>query len=272
LKDDVFADGMVTFARAAALRRQFVGASPFPHVVIDGLFDPAFLDEICADFRVGLGDWMHYRSTMHTKRATRPNAPLRPASRAYFDAIHRGSFTQFLTAITGIEGLLPDPTLFAGGLHEIPSGGCFGVHIDFNKHPVTRLDNRLVFITYLNKDWLPEYGGALQLVDGDGTTVNEVEPIFGRSILFAHSKASRHGHPDPVAAPDDRPRRSLAAYFYTNGVDETETAHTTQFLEAPRFGPWGRAIALANYVSPMLVDVARFAYRRGIRAIRSPSR
>jgi hypothetical protein len=262
---------MITFARAAELHRQYSAAPAFPHVVIDGLFEPAFLERILEDFRFGLGDWMQYRSTMHTKRATRPNAPLRAASRAYFDAIHRGAFTQFLTGVTGIEGLLPDPTLFGGGLHEIPSGGRFGVHNDFNKHPVTRLDNRLVFITYLNRDWRAEYGGALKLVDGSGATVREIVPVFGRSILFAHSNASLHGHPDPVTAPDGRPRRSVAAYFYTNGAEAEEPAHTTQFLEAPRFGPWGRAIAVANYVSPMLVDVARFAYRRGIRALR-PSR
>jgi Rps23 Pro-64 3,4-dihydroxylase Tpa1-like proline 4-hydroxylase len=37
------------------------------------------------------------------------------------------------------------------------------MHVDFNQHSVTRLDNRLVFITYLNKNWRSSYGGALEL-------------------------------------------------------------------------------------------------------------
>ena len=43
------------------------------------------------------------------------------------------------------------------------------------------LTNTLVFITYLNRDWRPEYGGALELWDGKrNQKVTEVAPVFGR--------------------------------------------------------------------------------------------
>ena len=42
-------------------------------------------------------------------------------------------------------------------------GGKFALRTDFTQHTMTKLENRLIFITYLNKDWLPSYGGALEL-------------------------------------------------------------------------------------------------------------
>ena len=119
--------------------------------MIDGLFRADFLEGVLDDYGAGFGDWIHYSTRDEVKLGTRPNARLNPASRAYFDVIHRGEFVNFLGLVSGIDGLLPDPALFGGGLHEIKTGGRFSVHVDFNKHPVSGLDNRLVFITYLNK-------------------------------------------------------------------------------------------------------------------------
>jgi Rps23 Pro-64 3,4-dihydroxylase Tpa1-like proline 4-hydroxylase len=269
--DRVFTKGALSRARAAELRQKFSTAKPFQHVVIDQLFQPEFLEKILEDFSVGFGDWVRYNTKDEVKRGTRPNAKLGAGSQRYFDVIHRGQFVQFLSAVTGIDGLLPDPSLFGGGLHEIPSGGRFSVHTDFNRHPVTALDNRLVFITYLNKDWEASYGGRLELWDAESQQcVSEVVPLFGRSILFAHTPNSLHGHPNPVAAPGDRPRRSVAAYFYTNGGPgaDVEETHTTRFVSSPQFGRWGKVVVTANYVSPMLMDGARMAVRMGTKLLR----
>ncbi len=212
--DEVFTKGALSRAHAGDLRKRFETAQPFPYVVIDNLFQPSFLDRVLSDYGAGFGDWVRYNTRDEVKTGTRPNAKLGAGSRAYFDVIQRGQFTQFLSAISGIQGLLPDPTLFGGGLHEIAPGGRFSVHTDFNKHPVTALDNRLVFITYLNKRWDASWGGALELWDSvSKQCVDEVVPVFGRSILFAHTDTSLHGHPNPVATPDGRKRRSVAAYY-----------------------------------------------------------
>ncbi len=53
--------------------------------------------------------------------------------------------------------------------------------------------------------------------------VSEIEPIFGRSILFYQSSKSCMDIPNPVNASDGRTRRSAAAYFYSNG-DPTRKA------------------------------------------------
>ncbi len=72
---------------------------------------------------------------------------------------------QFLEALTGIEGLIPDPYFGGAGPHQILPGGFLKVHADFNWHPMLKLDRRLNLLVYLNRDWREEYGGHLELWD-----------------------------------------------------------------------------------------------------------
>nr|WP_321985466.1 2OG-Fe(II) oxygenase [uncultured Lichenicoccus sp.] len=247
-----------------SLRSRFDTAAPFPHLVIDGLFDPQMLERVAADYdRVSSEDWIKYETANEVKFGTRPNVRLGPGSQSYFDTIHRAKFTQFLSGVTGIQALVTDPMLRGGGLHEIPVGGKFKVHVDFTRHVDTKLDNRLVFITYLNKGWQPEWGGALELWTR-AECVREVVPVFGRSIVFMHTAHSLHGHPVPVKTPDGRTRRSVAAYFYTNGRPDPTPAEriTTQFLNAEvvKVPLRDRAARTARYVlPPMVLDGLRLA-------------
>ncbi len=74
-------------------------------------------------------------------------------------------FLEYLSALTGIGGLLPDPYFRGGGLHEIPRGGFLKIHADFNRHPDLPLDRRINLLLYLNADWEERYGGHLELLD-----------------------------------------------------------------------------------------------------------
>ena len=44
------------------------------------------------------------------------------------------AFLEFLSNVTGIENLPPDPSFEGGGLHQIARGGKLGLHADWNKH------------------------------------------------------------------------------------------------------------------------------------------
>ncbi len=252
LNEEILAD-------AEALHEKLAGAAPYPHLVLDGLFSSDLLSAVVQEFgRVDRAAW-RARSNLNEKTfRSRPQAPIGPAAQIYMGLLTSQRFVQFLQQVTGVPGLVPDPLLNGGGLHESRAGGHFGIHVDFDTHPVTLLHNRLVLITYLNPGWRKEYGGALQLWDEE-RCVEEVVPEFGRTLILMHSDRSLHGHPDPVQHPDDLPRRSIAAYFYSNGRDDEATGQrmSTHFANPadprwPIFGKIARAVT-----PPVLVSALR---------------
>ncbi len=143
---------------------------------------------------------------------------------------------QFLEELTGIQGLIPDPYFFGGGLHQIKSGGFLEVHADFNRHPKLKLDRRINLLLYLNQEWPEEYGGHLELWNRDmSEAVRKILPVFNRCAIFNTTSTSYHGHPLPLTCPPERTRKSLALYYYTNGRPEEEVreVHDTLFQHRP---------------------------------------
>jgi hypothetical protein len=207
----------MTSAQRNDLRVKFACAAPFPHLVIDGLFPPDRLRPVAADFDAApAGIWRNIQSGLQRKRATPPDSPLPASVQDYFNTLNSGPFIRFLSDITGIANLIPDPALHGGGMHEVGEGGAFEIHIDFEQHPRTFLNNRLVVITYLNDDWLAEDGGNLELWDTrPPRCAQSLAPIFGRTVILEQSRRAAHGHPQPIR--QGRKRRSVTAYFYTNG-------------------------------------------------------
>jgi hypothetical protein len=204
-------------AQREQLRDRLMAAAPFPHLVLENLFHPALLELVQEEFEAQPDNWTEVKSRYESTRRSVLGPTLGPATQLYFDIIHSGWFIDWLSSLTGVPYLLPDPKLFGGGLHESRTGATFAVHRDFNRHRHLGLKNEMVFITYLNKGWDPEWGSGLELWDKKhNRCVTTVQPEFGRTILLPHGPASYHGHTKPLQAPDGRPRRSVAAYYYTS--------------------------------------------------------
>jgi hypothetical protein len=204
-----------TEADYEALGASYRQALPFPHLVLDDLFPAAALRTIAEDFNnLPSPDWREFRTALQNRRATVPGSHLPHTVQAYFNFLYSGPFLRFLSRITGINNLIPDPDLHGGGMHEVSAGGRFEVHVDFVKHPCTGLTNRLAVITYLNEDWSVEDGGALELWELNPPRCRAtVPPSFAKTVIMEQSERAAHGHPSPVR--DGRLRRSVIAYFYT---------------------------------------------------------
>jgi hypothetical protein len=210
-------------------------AEPFPHLIEDGLFNPAILDRVAGEFEaMDRGGWHHSQATYERKWSTEDPRQMGPFTSALIAQLNAGPFVSFLEELTGIGGLVPDPHLRGGGLHEIRHGGLLGVHADFNVHPRLRLYRRLNLLVYLNKDWQPEWGGALELWDRGGQQcIRAIQPVFNRAVLFDTSNFSYHGHPHPLACPPERSRKSVALYYYAleSPGESDRAAHGTIFLD-----------------------------------------
>ena len=219
-------DPDVLLERGRSLSEQYRTAKPFPHIQIDNFFPPEVVDAVLAEFPTPEQiEWQRFNNQREVKLASCDERTLGPTARQLIWEMNSQVFVQFLEALTGIEGLIPDPQLSGGGMHQITRGGKLGVHVDFNVHRTYGLDRRLNLLLYLNKDWDESYGGHLELWDHEKQHCERrVLPIFNRVVVFSTTERSWHGHPNPLSCPEGATRKSLALYYYTNGRPPEERA------------------------------------------------
>jgi Rps23 Pro-64 3,4-dihydroxylase Tpa1-like proline 4-hydroxylase len=235
--DDLTIDSFLPLTRMKELsiagNAAYATAKPYPHIVFDDFFDPQLVDGILQEFPDPSAiRWQKFDNANEIKLASARDASFGPLTRLFLYHLNSITFLEFLSQITGIQNLIPDPQFEGGGLHQIVRGGKLGVHADFNKHRSYGLDRRLNLLLYLNKDWREDYGGHLQLWDKDVTRCEaKVAPLFNRMMVFGTTDFTFHGHPDPLQCPEDRTRKSLALYYFTNGrpAEEVTGEHTTIF-------------------------------------------
>ncbi len=211
----------------------YIEATPFPHIAIDGLFDPAWLERVLDDFpQLGEDTWRRFDNPQEKKAGFDYRTRVGEHLLRFLSYLNSAPMLEFLEALTGIEGLIPDPYFGGAGPHQSLSGGFLKVHADFNWHPKLKLDRRVNVLVYLNKDWQEDYGGHLELWNREVTRCEQkILPVFNRTAIFNTTDISFHGHPTPMSCPQDRSRKSISMYYYTNGRPEEERSspHDTVF-------------------------------------------
>lgn len=218
---------------------QYKNANPFPNISFDDFFNEEFLSEVLSEFPdLSKKDSISFNDAKQIKFAGKGEGDFGPRTKTLMHFLNSEPFLNFLQILTGIEEpLISDPYFFGGGQHEIKRGGLLKVHADFNKHPQLKLDRRINVLVYLNKDWQEEYGGNFELWDRNMQKCEtKILPIFNRMAIFSTTDFSYHGHPDALNCPEDRSRKSLALYYYSNGRPKSEInvnleKHSTLFKE-----------------------------------------
>lgn len=223
--------------KAAGVARagEYRGNDPFPHVVLDDFLDGDLLRRVAAEFPDSAGKDFFDRAQERLKFQFRPDQCDGPATRMLFAELNSRAFLTFLGELTGIRGLIADPYHAGAGLHETRRGGHLGVHADFPFHAGMKVERRLNLLIYLNEDWAPEYGGALELWDrGMERARHSILPEFGRAVIFSTDRDTFHGHPEPLTCPEGRSRRSIATYYYTAATAQIPAMErTTDFRVRP---------------------------------------
>lgn len=209
--------------RAPELARQFREGRPFPYLVIDDFLPAEIADRLERDYPGPASDfWQRLPAAdQRNKLVSNHEARFPDSIRRVIQELNGGTFLKVLEQVTGIADLVADTKLVGGGLHQILRGGHLRVHVDYSHHPGNRLSRRLNLILFLNRGWPEGYGGHFELWDKDVTRCEKkVLPVFNRCVIFATSSTSYHGHPEPLTCPEDRSRKSIALYYYSNGRPE----------------------------------------------------
>lgn len=237
---------------------------PFPNFYLDNFFNAEYLKSVLQEFPDNEKKLsIHFQNPNEAKYATSGETSFGPKTKQLLHYLNSEPFLQFVQELTGIkETLIPDPYFIGGGFHEIKKGGFLKLHVDFHKHRTMDLDRRVNLLVYLNENWKDEYGGHFELWEKDmSKSVVKIAPLFNRIAMFSTTGYSWHGHPDPLTCPDDRSRKSIALYYYTNGrpseelTKEQRNRITTEFagregIDSAKMKRYNNTVNFLNRVLP----------------------
>jgi len=221
------------------LSARYRAAHPYPHIILDDFLPAGIADAMAASFPspTDARVWNQLPTDDQRGKSSLRHESVLPVSiRRLIHELNSFTMVEFLEELSGISGLISDPQLVGGGIHQTRRGGKLSVHIDYSHHPRYHLFRRMNLILYLTPDWEEGYGGHFELWDTKGTAcLARVLPKFNRCVVFTTSAISYHGQPEPLTCPDSVQRNSVALYYYTNETaplpdDET---HATVFKSRP---------------------------------------
>ena len=251
----------------------YAANKPWPHLVIDNFFNPDCLERVrqeasAIDRSKRYAKFLD-RKTDHNKFAFLPDV-VGPETARLVNFLNSGAFLNFLERLTGISGLLVDPSYFGGGLHKILAGGFLEIHADFNHLKRYDLERRLNLLLYLNKDWEPRYQGDLEMWDRQSMTrVAAVAPVFNRCVIFSTTAESLHGHPAPLATPPGTERMSIALYYYTNSWEPVGKEHSTLYYISQNNKV---RLRVDRIIKTLIQDLTPPIFRKTIRALKRRAR
>jgi Rps23 Pro-64 3,4-dihydroxylase Tpa1-like proline 4-hydroxylase len=250
----------------AASHATYRAASPFPHLVLDNLFQSEILERLSEEMQgLHAAQWrLVENQSLEKVRRMRSVEELGIAGTELVNLLHSASFLHLLSAMTGIPHLLPDPYLQGAGYASMHPGDFFTVHTDRSVAYDTGLTRRLALIIFLNKAWDPCYHGQLELWDAQATRCEvSIEPCFNRTAIFEVAVPNFHGVPVPVACPVGRSRNSFIVYFHTVGVGGKDViAHSSIFAQV-LYRKRPKLLTLARQVTPpVLFNAAKRLIRR----------
>jgi Rps23 Pro-64 3,4-dihydroxylase Tpa1-like proline 4-hydroxylase len=134
--------------------------------------------------------------------------------------------------ITGIQGMIPDTNLYAGGISLMAKDNFLNPHLD-NSHDKNREMYRVLnLLFYVTPDWSHENGGNLELWDeGPKSSQREITSHFNRLALMATHEKSWHSVSEVKV---DRSRCCISNYYFSEKpLEDHEYFHVTSFRGRP---------------------------------------
>ena len=220
-----------------SLRDQYQAADPYPHIVLDDFLPASAAEAAESEFPpLDPGQWNNYLHINERKFSNTDPESWGPTLQTILAELNSPRFVQFISALIGVPGLIADPSLEGGGLHQSTTGGFLNIHADFTVHPHNRnWQRRANILLYLNSDWKSEYGGDLELWSPDmERCVERVQPVINRVLIFTTDPTSYHGHPEAMRCPEGIARRSLALYYFS--VEDDPLVRSTEYRSRPGDG------------------------------------
>ena len=210
------------------LRSEYLLAKPFPYLIIDNFCEPVRIEklyELIPELTNKSRDYMFARNKFEKSNYSE----IGPEFDELYRDLQSDRMNRFLSFIAN-EEVFVDPENHGGGLHQGKKNSYLDMHLDFNYHPLKKTWFRnMNLLLYLNKNWLPEYGGHLKLEDLRSGESKDLAVPFNRMIIQQTRAYTLHGY-DQTNFPPGRYRTSVATYAYTIHKHPIEKRRTTDWV------------------------------------------
>ncbi len=208
----------------------------FPaHVVqscyVDNLLPEAEAREVNASFPA--------KETMMLRKSLRENKYVAAQMNKYTPILEEIIFAfqepgvvKVVEEITGIQDMIPDTNLYAGGISLMAKDNFLNPHLD-NSHDKDRETYRVLnLLYYVTPDWNHGNGGNLELWDeGPKHPQREITSCFNRLALMATHEKSWHSVSKVNV---DRSRCCVSNYYFSEKpLEDHEYFHVTSFRGRP---------------------------------------
>ena len=226
---------------ATAHAQKFSEQKPFKFVVINNFIDDSICNSLVKDFPAPIdADMVNEYGLPSKKHTVTDISSLALTFQKLDQYIQTDEFLSFMETLTGIPGLLYDPTYFGGGTHNNLLGQGMNPHVDFNYLDIPdmgKVHRRVNAILYLNPNWEKSWGGNLDLHSNpwepDTDQIETVVPIQNRLVVFETNEYSWHGFGSVNdSIPSNTSRKSFAIYLYTKDrpIEEIAPSHGTTYV------------------------------------------
>jgi hypothetical protein len=204
---------LVRFDTSAA-QSQYRHAEPWPHVVIDDVISADVASAIATEAATVPARAMDRQLSRRQRKLSSTGLHgLGSVTSTVLRELSDPPAIAYVESLTGVTGLVNDPTFCRAGLFVTPPGGWQRVHEDFRQHPHTQLWNRVIMLLYCS-EWDPAWRGELEMWPPDMARVGKrIEPRPGRMVLFETTASHRHGI--RAIEPNANPRIVLASRLYS---------------------------------------------------------
>ena len=220
------------------LRRNFLVAKPFNHVIIDNFWSNNFATKLVSEFPdYESSAWTtHYNNPVEDKKTCNHWDRFPENTYQAFTYLNSLEFVKLIEYVTDHLGIKTDIGLHGGGWHCHHKGGKLNIHLDYSIHPKLKLERHYNLIIYMTPDWNPKWKGGLELWSHNKETnqplacEQTIENKFNRAILFDTTNYSWHGLPDDLTCPVNVYRKSMAIYYLTDASVDADPRPRALFV------------------------------------------
>ncbi len=214
-----------------ALTQEFHAAGRVRSFIVDDLL-PAETAQRIADAFPPIERMVHKKNLGQDKYVGVQMNEYEPILEETVYAFQAPEVVELIARVTGLEELLPDADLYAGGISTMCQGNFLNPHLD-NSHDKDQRHFRVLnLLYYVTLGWKQENGGNLELWDdGPQGASRTVPSLFNRLVVMVTDQRSWHSVSAVLA---NGQRRCVSNYYFSpKPADADETYHVTTFRGRP---------------------------------------